>query len=253
MGLPQTPSSTSPHLYPQALQLKLYQAFIFSVPILFSIILLLLFYLFYLKRRRDSNIIITSPATLTRRLNQPTSLVPLALGEGLKEEVKEKLLIVIFDEDLRDKDSQCCVCLGDFELKEQLHQIPSCQHLFHIDCIHDWLKANHTCPLCRCYIYSTKKLDSDVVSVRLDINQPSGADSSNEHHHPQAGSSSEQHVISVVERTSSNDSSDQNVGQSVSPMDLVSNSQESTSRSVCPMDDLVLQNSVVIQVEMHTS
>ncbi|KAF5191875.1 hypothetical protein FRX31_018538, partial [Thalictrum thalictroides] len=83
MGLPQTPStsSSSPHLYPQALQLKLYQAFIFSVPILFSIILLLLFYLFYLKRRRDTNIITgtSSPtATLTRRLtHHPTALGPL--------------------------------------------------------------------------------------------------------------------------------------------------------------------------------
>lgn len=33
-------------------QLKLYQAFIFSVPILFAFILLLLFYLFYLRRQR---------------------------------------------------------------------------------------------------------------------------------------------------------------------------------------------------------
>ena len=51
MGVPQTPNP--PHLSP-ALQLKLYQAFIFSIPILFSIILLLLFYLFYLKRRAST-------------------------------------------------------------------------------------------------------------------------------------------------------------------------------------------------------
>ena len=47
-------TSPPPHLYPQELQLKLYQAFIFSIPILFSIILFLLFYLFYLKRRASS-------------------------------------------------------------------------------------------------------------------------------------------------------------------------------------------------------
>lgn len=50
MEAPQSASSP-PHQYPQAIQLKLYQAFIFSIPILFSIILFLLFYLFYLKRR----------------------------------------------------------------------------------------------------------------------------------------------------------------------------------------------------------
>lgn len=53
MDVPQTPTP-SPHLYPQELQLKLYQAFIFSIPILFSIILVLLFYLFYLKKRASS-------------------------------------------------------------------------------------------------------------------------------------------------------------------------------------------------------
>lgn len=64
-SLPQTPaSSTNSHLYPQALQLKLYQAFIFSIPILFSIILFLLFYLFYLKRRAST--LSSSPPILPR-------------------------------------------------------------------------------------------------------------------------------------------------------------------------------------------
>lgn len=73
MGLPdqtQTTSSTTTsqsHLYPQALQLKLYQAFIFSIPILFSIILFLLFYLFYLKRRAST--LSSSPPILIRRRN----------------------------------------------------------------------------------------------------------------------------------------------------------------------------------------
>lgn len=53
MKSPQS-SPSPPHQYPQAIQLKLYQAFIFSIPILFSIILFLLFYLFYLKRRAST-------------------------------------------------------------------------------------------------------------------------------------------------------------------------------------------------------
>ncbi|KAF5196198.1 Ring-h2 finger protein atl7, partial [Thalictrum thalictroides] len=177
------------------------------------------------------------------------------LGEGLKEDVKEKLLIVIFDEDLRDNDSQCCVCLGDFELKEQLHQIPSCKHMFHIDCIHHWLKANHTCPLCRCYIHSTKIIDS-VSPVGLNINLTGGGGGAESNDH-QAGSS-EQHAISIVDSNAG--LSSQNVNQQVEESTggrtfsrEAGNSQESTSISVCPMD-LVLQNSVVIiQVEMHTS
>ncbi|OVA14721.1 zinc finger protein [Macleaya cordata] len=164
MGVPQTQSPA--HFYPQELQLKLYQAFIFSVPILFSIILLLLFYLFYLKRRRDSNLSslpsTVNPRTTTTTLNQPTTVLPLHLEEGLKEELKEKLPIIIFDEDLRAKDTLCCVCLGEFEVREQLHQIPACKHVFHIECIHHWLCANSTCPLCRSFILPVKKLNSSV-------------------------------------------------------------------------------------------
>lgn len=62
-----TTSSPPPHMYPEELQLKLYQAFIFSIPILFSIILFLLFYLFYLKRRASS----FSPHLLPR-INPPS-------------------------------------------------------------------------------------------------------------------------------------------------------------------------------------
>ncbi|KAI3867339.1 hypothetical protein MKW98_001773 [Papaver atlanticum] len=172
MGVPNQNQNQNNHFYPQELQLKLYQAFIFSVPILFSIILLLLFYLFYLKRTRDqaSN----HPTSLTTTIhsaprstslnNQPTSILPfMSIDVGLiKEELKEKLPIVTFDESLRDKDSLCCVCLGDFELREQLQQIPSCKHVFHVECIHHWLRTNSTCPLCRCFILPVKKADPAV-------------------------------------------------------------------------------------------
>jgi E3 ubiquitin-protein ligase ATL7/58/59 len=80
MGIPQAPAP--PHLYPQQLQLKLYQAFIFSIPILFSIILFLLFYLFYLKRRTPS--LSSPPRVIQRSSSQATryhvsSVSPLSI------------------------------------------------------------------------------------------------------------------------------------------------------------------------------
>ncbi|XP_030454141.1 probable E3 ubiquitin-protein ligase RHA4A [Syzygium oleosum] len=150
MGLPQSPPSSPPHLYPQALQLKLYQAFIFSIPILFSIILFLLFYLFYLKKRASS---LSSPRpALPISSNRAPPYVSSPCQAGLKGELKDKLPIVLFDEELGAKDSQCCVCLGEFEMKEELLQVPSCKHVFHVDCIHHWLHSNSTCPLCRCSV-----------------------------------------------------------------------------------------------------
>lgn len=150
MGVgPQNPSPPAPpHLYSQEVQLKLYQAFIFSIPILFSIILLLLFYLFYLKRRVST---LSSPT--------PLPLLPTSSNHShtsfrlaLKGELGAGLNIVLFDEHLRARDSQCCVCLGEFEIKEELNQVPSCKHVFHVQCISHWLHSNSTCPLCRASI-----------------------------------------------------------------------------------------------------
>ncbi|KAL5551575.1 hypothetical protein UlMin_001751 [Ulmus minor] len=162
MGIPQSPNP--PHLYPQALQLKLYQAFIFSIPILFSIILFLLFYLFYLKRRA-STVLSSSASTRPRRTHQTTTYVSSPCQLDLKEEFKDKLPIVQFDEELKKKDSQCCVCLGDFIIKEELLQVPSCKHVFHIDCIHLWIHTNTTCPLCRCSVISSLAAKQDENPV----------------------------------------------------------------------------------------
>ncbi|XP_019420565.1 PREDICTED: probable E3 ubiquitin-protein ligase RHA4A isoform X2 [Lupinus angustifolius] len=157
MGIPQTPNPSPSHLYPHEIQLKLYQAFIFSIPILFTIILVLLFYLFYLKRRASS--LSSSPFHILPRRSNPQTTYHYSSSvyrlDYLTVQFLDKLPRVLFDDDLRARDSLCCVCLGEFELKEELLQIPHCKHMFHIECIHNWLKANITCPLCRCSIIPT--------------------------------------------------------------------------------------------------
>lgn len=67
---------------------------------------------------------------------------------------------------------RCCVCLGDFEFKEELLQVPSCKHVFHIDCIHHWLHTNTSCPLCRCSVIPTAKLANPTPPPPLTVSEP---------------------------------------------------------------------------------
>ncbi|KAK7391976.1 hypothetical protein VNO78_20401 [Psophocarpus tetragonolobus] len=44
---------------------------------------------------------------------------------------------------------ECAVCLNEFEDTETLRLIPKCDHVFHPDCIDEWLASHTTCPVCR--------------------------------------------------------------------------------------------------------
>ncbi|CAN4098035.1 unnamed protein product [Withania somnifera] len=108
-------------------QLKLYQAFIFTVPICFAFILLLLFYLFYLRRQRVDW---SSLRMRTSTLHPPTQS--------------------------DDFSTMFCV-LRDYQADDKLQQIPACGHTFHMDCIDHWLATHNTCPLCRLSILAPTK------------------------------------------------------------------------------------------------
>ncbi|KAK4478359.1 hypothetical protein RD792_017649 [Penstemon davidsonii] len=102
------------HQYPQAIQLKLYQAFIFSIPVLFSIILFLLFYLFYLKRTANSTI--TSPILPRSTINDSSITRPS--DSDLKTELKNKMYAVLFDDYMKARDSLAPVASpGPFQIQ----------------------------------------------------------------------------------------------------------------------------------------
>jgi len=43
--------------------------------------------------------------------------------------------------------SECSICLSDILLKEAKTTI--CSHIFHNECLNQWLSTNNNCPLCR--------------------------------------------------------------------------------------------------------
>ncbi|XP_051124630.1 E3 ubiquitin-protein ligase ATL6-like [Andrographis paniculata] len=45
--------------------------------------------------------------------------------------------------------AECAVCLNEFEDDETLRLLPTCDHVFHAECIDAWLDSHVTCPVCR--------------------------------------------------------------------------------------------------------
>lgn len=93
---------------------------------------------------------------------------------------------------------RCCVCLGEFEVKEELQQLPSCKHAFHIDCIRHWLHSNSTCPLCRCLVViSTKNSNPEPLASGNNLLNP---DAQNFNHSPQILYTEQQEQLNIVVR-----------------------------------------------------
>lgn len=82
------------------------------------------------------------------------------LGTDLKDKIglsmaeREKILKQTVSEkdlDIKEKLSQetCSVCYEDFKNGENVHILPRCNHVFHIDCVDTWLSKSPVCPMCR--------------------------------------------------------------------------------------------------------
>ncbi|OMO77627.1 Zinc finger, RING-type, partial [Corchorus olitorius] len=186
---PNTPSTV-------AAELKLYQAFIFSVPIFFAFILLFMFYLFYLRRRRAD----WSSLRMRTSIDHTNELYMAELG--LKKEVREMLPIIIYKETFSIKDSQCSVCLGEYQAEDKLQQIPACGHTFHMDCIDHWLANHTTCPLCRLSVLASPKASDELPVTQAENSQSSHPeDSSGSSGQPMSQSCEERQVVQPSEPT----------------------------------------------------
>ncbi|KAG6525415.1 hypothetical protein ZIOFF_015371 [Zingiber officinale] len=76
-----------------------------------------------------------------------TPRAPAALVEGLQEKIVEEPGV-------------CSICLDDFNIMTRVLEMP-CRHIFHNDCLREWLTRSNTCPLCR---FTLPNMQSSAVT-----------------------------------------------------------------------------------------
>lgn len=52
------------------------------------------------------------------------------------------------------KGELCSICYCNINPEEEVNRLP-CNHLFHVDCIKEWLCKEKTCPLCKQELHRT--------------------------------------------------------------------------------------------------
>jgi len=63
------------------------------------------------------------------------------------------------------KYEECSICLEDFEGDQLVVSTERCQHIFHAECIIEWLRRHDTCPCCRAPMVTAKEVAA-AVAVR---------------------------------------------------------------------------------------
>ncbi|XP_010491707.1 PREDICTED: E3 ubiquitin-protein ligase RING1-like [Camelina sativa] len=76
-------------------------------------------------------------------------------------------------------DTECSVCLNEFEEDESLRLLPKCSHAFHINCIDTWLHSHKNCPLCRAPVLPLTKPPHPHQETETNHHQPIPTESSN--------------------------------------------------------------------------
>lgn len=75
------------------------------------------------------------------------------VNKGLTKDKINKIPVKPFHKALFEDNSQCIICMENFNENELVKQLP-CGHIFHGDCIDHWLIQQKNCPFCKseCFI-----------------------------------------------------------------------------------------------------
>mmetsp|Transcript_24473 Transcript_24473/g.55887 ORF Transcript_24473/g.55887 Transcript_24473/m.55887 type:complete len:150 (-) Transcript_24473:488-937(-) len=71
------------------------------------------------------------------------------------------------DED-NEINSECVICLDKYENGEDIISSPNCSHIFHKECLLEWLVYKDVCPCCRAQIVNPEELKTCMELVLED-------------------------------------------------------------------------------------
>ncbi|CAN6906087.1 unnamed protein product [Brassica oleracea] len=100
------------------------------------------------------NVKLIRERTLMPPLPPPDFLhTPPSSSRGASSEVFQRLSQEqrVESRDLVGKnETQCSICIDDLsKTRENIIELPQCLHIFHQDCLFEWLRRQNSCPLCR--------------------------------------------------------------------------------------------------------
>ncbi|KAG4913945.1 hypothetical protein AAZX31_19G222500 [Glycine max] len=125
------------------------------IVILVAALFLMAFFSIYVRHCADSPSTTVSPLTTARSRRAARGLDPAVIQTFPILEYSEVKIHKIGKEAL-----ECAVCLCEFEDTETLRLIPKCDHVFHPECIDEWLGSHTTCPVCRANLVPTDSEDA---------------------------------------------------------------------------------------------
>jgi len=105
---------------------------------------------------------------------------------------------------------ECAVCLTEFDDDDTLRLIPKCDHVFHPDCVDEWLAGHTTCPVCRsnladgdALVHAPQEIDGndDVVGPIDECENPTNGDDENPNSIPEQRESMEQPLQGTMNRS----------------------------------------------------
>jgi len=70
------------------------------------------------------------------------------VSKGLNSQQFENLPITKYKKEKYSENFQCIICMEEFNEKEKVKLLP-CGHIFHPNCIKEWLMKQKSCPFCK--------------------------------------------------------------------------------------------------------